>query len=38
MFTAAINRFADKYADQNERDHARLVRAIDADAVTSQRG
>jgi uncharacterized protein (DUF2252 family) len=32
-FTAAISRFAGKYADQNERDHARLVRAIDTGAV-----
>jgi uncharacterized protein (DUF2252 family) len=37
-FTAAISRFADKYADQNERDHAQLVRAIDAGAVQSQPG
>jgi uncharacterized protein (DUF2252 family) len=37
-FTAAISRFAVKYADQNERDHARLVRAIDTDAVASQPG
>src|SRR5215469_7185384 len=35
-FTAAIGRFAGKYADQNERDHARLVRAIDAGAVESR--
>jgi uncharacterized Ntn-hydrolase superfamily protein len=37
-FTAAISRFAAQYADQNERDHARLVRAIDAGAVQSQPG
>ncbi len=37
-FTAAIGRFAGKYADQNERDHAQLVRAIDAGAVQSQPG
>jgi uncharacterized protein (DUF2252 family) len=37
-FTAAISRFAGKYADQNERDHAQLVRAIDAGAVESQPG
>jgi uncharacterized protein (DUF2252 family) len=35
-FTAAIGRFAGKYADQNERDHTRLVRAIDAGAVESR--
>jgi hypothetical protein len=27
-FTKAIRRFAGRYADQNERDHARLVSAI----------
>jgi hypothetical protein len=37
-FAAAISRFADKYADQNERDHAQLVRAIDARGVESQPG
>jgi uncharacterized protein (DUF2252 family) len=37
-FTAAISRFAAKYADQNERDHAQLVRAIAAGAVESQPG
>jgi thiamine monophosphate kinase len=37
-FTAAVGRFAGKYADQNERDHAQLVRAIDAGAVESQPG
>jgi uncharacterized protein (DUF2252 family) len=37
-FTAAISRFAGKYADQNERDHTQLVRAIDAGAVESQPG
>jgi uncharacterized protein (DUF2252 family) len=36
VFTAAIGRFAGKYADQNDRDHARLVRAIDAGAVESR--
>jgi uncharacterized protein (DUF2252 family) len=34
-FTAAIGRFAQLYADQNERDHAQLVSAIAADAVQS---
>jgi len=37
-FTAAINGFADKYADQNQRDHAQLVRAIDAGDVESRPG
>jgi len=37
-FTAAIGRFADAYADQNERDHAQLVRAIRSGAVESQPG
>jgi hypothetical protein len=37
-FAAAISRFARTYADQNERDHAQLVRAIDAGAVQSQPG
>jgi uncharacterized protein (DUF2252 family) len=32
-FTAAIRQFAHLYADQNERDHARLVHAIDAGTV-----
>ena len=37
-FTAAISRFARRYADQNERDHAQLVGAIAAGAVESQPG
>ena len=37
-FTAAIGRFARRYADQNERDHAQLVRAIAAGAVDSLPG
>jgi uncharacterized protein (DUF2252 family) len=37
-FTAAIGRFARRYADQNERDHAQLVRAIAAGAVESRPG
>jgi uncharacterized protein (DUF2252 family) len=32
-FTAAISEFAHRYAEQNERDHAQLVRAIAAGAV-----
>jgi hypothetical protein len=32
-FTAAISRFAHRYADQNDRDHAQLVSAIAAGAV-----
>jgi thiamine monophosphate kinase len=35
-FTAAISRFAELYADQNERDHAQLVRAIDSGTVESK--
>ena len=34
-FAAAISRFAQLYADQNERDHAQLVSAIAADAIES---
>jgi uncharacterized protein (DUF2252 family) len=37
-FTAAISRFAQLYADQNERDHAQLVRAIAAGDVESMPG
>jgi Uncharacterized protein conserved in bacteria (DUF2252) len=37
-FTAAISRFAGAYADQNERDHAQLVRAIASGAVEAQPG
>jgi uncharacterized protein (DUF2252 family) len=37
-FTAEIARFAHRYADQNERDHARLVSAIAAGAVESLPG
>ena len=37
-FAAAIERFADLYADQNERDHAQLVSAIAAGTVQSLPG
>jgi uncharacterized protein DUF2252 len=37
-FTAAIGRFACGYADQNERDHAQLVRAIATGAVEALPG
>jgi uncharacterized protein (DUF2252 family) len=37
-FAAAIGRFASLYADQNERDHAQLARAIAAGAVESLPG
>jgi uncharacterized protein (DUF2252 family) len=37
-FTAEISRFARRYADQNERDHAQLVSAIAAGAVESLPG
>ena len=34
-FTAAISRFARGYADQNERDHTRLARAVAAGKIES---
>jgi uncharacterized protein (DUF2252 family) len=37
-FTAAIGEFARRYAEQNERDHAQLVRAIAAGAVETLPG
>ena len=37
-FAAAIGRFACRYADQNERDHAQLARAIAAGTVESPPG
>jgi uncharacterized protein (DUF2252 family) len=37
-FAAGIGRFARLYADQNERDHAQLTRAITAGAVESPPG
>jgi uncharacterized protein (DUF2252 family) len=37
-FTAAIGQFAELYAEQNDRDYARLVSAIDRDAIESQPG
>jgi uncharacterized protein (DUF2252 family) len=37
-FTDAIVRFAHEYADQNDRDHAQLVRAIAAGTVESLPG
>jgi uncharacterized protein (DUF2252 family) len=37
-FTAAIARFAELYADQNDRDHAQLVRGIARGAVKSAPG
>ena len=37
-FTDAIGRFARRYADQNERDHAQLVRAIEAGDVEARPG
>ena len=35
-FTEAIGRFARRYADQNERDHAQLIRAIASGKVESR--
>jgi hypothetical protein len=37
-FTAAIARFAREYADQTERDHTQLTRAIARGTVTSRPG
>ena len=37
-FTAALSRFAGQYADQNARDHAQFVRAIDSGDIESQPG
>ena len=37
-FTAAISRFAQLYADQNECDYAQLVSAIAAGTVESPPG
>jgi len=37
-FTDEIGRFARRYADQNERDHAQLVSAIAAGTVESLPG
>ncbi len=37
-FAAAISRYAHRYADQNERDHAQLVRAIADGTVESRPG
>jgi uncharacterized protein (DUF2252 family) len=37
-FTAAIKGFAEKYADQNDRDHAQFVRAVNSGAIDSQPG
>jgi hypothetical protein len=37
-FTAEIGRFARRYADQNERDHAQLAAAIAAGDVESLPG
>jgi hypothetical protein len=38
QFTDAVGEFARRYADQNERDHAQLVRAIASGTVASQPG
>src|SRR3954451_12808760 len=37
-FDKALVRFADAYADQNERDHAALVDAIDSGRIEAQKG
>jgi hypothetical protein len=38
VFDRAINGFAEAYADQNERDHAALVEAIDRGRIKAQTG
>jgi len=38
QFTAGISRFANLYADQNEKDHAQLIKAIAAGTVQSVPG
>ena len=35
-FERALGRFAERYADQNERDHAALVAAIDSGRIVAQ--
>ena len=37
-FERAIARFSEAYADQNERDHARLAEAVRAGEVPAQLG
>jgi hypothetical protein len=37
-FDKAITRFAETYADQNERDHVALIEAIDDGRVPAQAG
>jgi hypothetical protein len=37
-FDKALVRFADAYADQNERDHAALVDAIDSGRIEAEKG
>ncbi len=37
-FDAAVAAFADAYADQNERDHEQLVRAIAANRIPAEAG
>jgi uncharacterized protein (DUF2252 family) len=37
-FDKALVRFADAYADQNDRDHAALVDAIDSGRIEAERG
>ena len=37
-FDEAVAAFADAYADQNERDHAQLVRAIASGRIPAESG
>jgi hypothetical protein len=37
-FDLAVREFAEKYADQNERDHQSLVSAIAAGGIEAQAG
>jgi hypothetical protein len=37
-FTTAMSQFAHRYADQNDRDHAQLARAIADGEVASRSG
>jgi hypothetical protein len=37
-FDEAVADFAERYADQNERDYERLIDAIDAGRIEAQKG
>ena len=38
MVVAAIGEFSVAYADQNERDHAELLKAVDDGRIVAQQG